>query len=88
MPPDGNRPLNTYYDSRTGSLASYVMEVNDDISADSFSAGGLPVVQTSSIQMGLDYFNPWLDPENKQPFILVGPEGCGKGCVIVFSIIL
>jgi len=29
--------------------------------------------------MGLDYFSPWLDPENKQPFILVGPEGCGKG---------
>jgi len=79
MPPDAQRPLNTYYDSRSGSLSSYVMEVNDDLSLDSFSSDSLPVVQTSSIQMGLDYFNPWLHPQNKQPFILVGPDGCGKG---------
>lgn len=81
MPPDGQRPLNTYYDPRTGSLSSYVMQVTDELTPDSFSSGNLPVVQTSSIQMGLDYFIPWLDQDNKQPFILVGPEGCGKGCV-------
>lgn len=46
------------------------------------------MVQTSSIQMGLDYFTPWLDPENKQPFILVGPEGCGKGFVLLHSSII
>jgi len=23
-------------------------------------------------------FSPWLQASNKHPFILVGPEGCGK----------
>lgn len=78
-PPDSQRPLNTFYDARTGSLSSYIMESNDEISTDGFASGSLPVVLTNSIKMGLDYFAPWLDFENKQPFILVGPEGCGKG---------
>lgn len=51
-----------------------------DLSADNFTTGGsLPVVRTGDVQRGLDYFAPWLQPDNKQPFILVGPEGCGKG---------
>ena len=33
------------------------------------------------VQRGLDYFAPWLQPDNKLPFILVGPEGFGKGSV-------
>lgn len=57
------------------------MEAGDDLSVDRFSGGELPVVRTSSIQMGLDYFTPRLRAESMQPFILVGPEGCGKGCV-------
>ena len=42
------------------------------------SSGYLPVIKTADIKRQLDFFNPWLQPDNKQPFILVGPEGCGK----------
>lgn len=51
------------------------------------SLSSLPVVRTSDVQRSLDYFMPWLDPDNKQPFIIVGPEGCGKGSAILhFSV--
>lgn len=42
------------------------------------SSTSLPVVRTIDVQRNLDYFTPWLNPDNKQPFIIVGPEGCGK----------
>lgn len=58
----------------------YSTQATRDLSADNFTTGGsLPVVRTGDVQRGLDYFAPWLQPDNKQPFILVGPEGCGKG---------
>ena len=52
----------------------------ENLTADDFSnSQTLPVIQTPDMQRGLDYFKPWLSPDTKQPFILVGPEGCGKG---------
>lgn len=48
-------------------------------SKEMLSPNSLPVVLTTDIQRALDYFRPWLESENKQPFLLVGPEGCGKG---------
>ena len=36
---------------------------------------------TADVQRYIDSFNSWLQPDNKQPFIVVGPEGCGKGYV-------
>ena len=42
------------------------------------STGLLPVIQTADIKRGLDMFSPWLHPDHKKPFLLVGPEGCGK----------
>lgn len=45
---------------------------------DHLSSGTMPVVLTTDIQRSLDMFTPWLHPSNKHPFILVGPEGCGK----------
>ena len=51
-----------------------------DLSSDNFTASSasLPVIKTADVQKNLDYFAPWLQADNKQPFILVGPEGCGK----------
>ena len=53
-------------------------QVPDNIGVDHLSSGSLPVVLTTDIQRSLDMFTPWLHPSNKHPFILVGPEGCGK----------
>jgi len=43
----------------------------------------LPVIQTVDVQRFIDSFNAWLHPDNKQPFIVIGPEGCGKGFVML-----
>ncbi len=53
-----------------------------DLSVDDFvNAQSTPVIRTADVQRGLDLFAPWLHNDNKQPFLLVGPEGCGKGSV-------
>lgn len=79
-PPDPHKPMDTYYDSSRGRLASYVLKKPENLTADDFSNGQtLPVIQIPDMQRGLDYFKPWLSSDTKQPFILVGPEGCGKG---------
>ncbi|XP_071126281.1 cytoplasmic dynein 2 heavy chain 1-like isoform X2 [Mytilus edulis] len=81
QPPESRRPLDTYYDENMGRLMTYAMESATDLSADNFTASSsasLPVIRTADVQKNLDYFAPWLQADNKQPFILVGPEGCGK----------
>nr|KAG5701774.1 hypothetical protein BaRGS_000764 [Batillaria attramentaria] len=93
MPPDRNRPLDTYFDDNLGRLMTYSMEIlafvrgnAETLTAEHFtSASSLPVVRTSDVQRSLDYFSPWLDADNKQPFIIVGPEGCGKGLLLHHS---
>ncbi|XP_064610087.1 cytoplasmic dynein 2 heavy chain 1-like isoform X3 [Liolophura sinensis] len=88
--PDSSRPLNCYYDSDSGRLASYTIDegslhslLPESLTADNFgTANTLPVIQTTDVQRCLNYFNPWLQSDNRQPFILVGPEGCGKGLLL------
>ncbi|KAK7812802.1 LOW QUALITY PROTEIN: hypothetical protein U0070_019828, partial [Myodes glareolus] len=85
-PPDPHRPMDTYYDMDRGQLASYVLKKPESLTADDFSSGhSLPVIQTPDMQRGLDYFKPWLNSDTKQPFILVGPEGCGKGMLLKYA---
>ncbi|XP_045342577.1 cytoplasmic dynein 2 heavy chain 1 isoform X15 [Leopardus geoffroyi] len=82
-PPDPHKPMDTYYDSGRGRLASYVLKKPENLTADDFSnSQTLPVIQIPDMQRGLDYFKPWLSSDTKQPFILVGPEGCGKGMLL------
>ncbi|RXM28913.1 Cytoplasmic dynein 2 heavy chain 1 [Acipenser ruthenus] len=79
-PPDPRKPLDTLYDPQTGRLKAYLLEKPENLSADDFTnPQKLPVIQTPDMQRGLDNFKQWLSSENRQPFILVGPEGCGKG---------
>ncbi|XP_034521541.1 LOW QUALITY PROTEIN: cytoplasmic dynein 2 heavy chain 1 [Ailuropoda melanoleuca] len=85
-PPDPHKPMDTYYDSSRGRLASYVLKKPENLTADDFSNGQtLPVIQIPDMQRGLDYFKPWLNSDTKQPFILVGPEGCGKGMLLRYA---
>ncbi|XP_076446844.1 LOW QUALITY PROTEIN: cytoplasmic dynein 2 heavy chain 1-like [Babylonia areolata] len=86
QPPDRNRPLDAYYDDTLGRLLSYNMENAEVLTMDHFtSASSLPVVRTSDVQRCLDYFSPWLQPDNMHPFVIVGPEGCGKGLLLHHS---
>ncbi|NXA12552.1 DYHC2 protein, partial [Sapayoa aenigma] len=85
-PPDPRKPLDTYYDVDTGQLMLYQLKKPENLTADDFSnLQTLPVIQTPDMQRGLDYFRPWLDINNKQPFLLVGPEGCGKGMLLHYA---
>ncbi|KAF1521633.1 Cytoplasmic dynein 2 heavy chain 1, partial [Eudyptes sclateri] len=85
-PPDPRKPLDTYYDTDTGQLMLYQLKKPESLTADDFSnLQTLPVIQTPDMQRGLDYFRPWLDFNNKQPFLLVGPEGCGKGMLLHYA---
>ncbi|XP_069495113.1 cytoplasmic dynein 2 heavy chain 1 isoform X2 [Ambystoma mexicanum] len=85
-PPDPRKPLETYYDSKTGRLMSYVLEKPDNLTPEAFSnVQTLPVIQTPDMQRGLDYFKPWLGLHTMQPFVLVGPEGCGKGMLLRYA---
>ncbi|OWK62944.1 Cytoplasmic dynein 2 heavy chain 1 [Lonchura striata] len=85
-PPDPRKPLDTYYDTDTGELMLYQLKKTQNLTADDFSnLQTLPVIQTPDMQRGLDYFRPWLDINNKQPFLLVGPEGCGKGMLLHYA---
>ncbi|XP_022103094.1 cytoplasmic dynein 2 heavy chain 1-like isoform X1 [Acanthaster planci] len=82
-PPDPRRPLDTYYDAGSRRFMNYVVEDNDDLTATDFNKpNSLPVIRTANVQLCLDYFAPWLDPDHRQPFILVGPDGCGKGMIL------
>ncbi|XP_075448514.1 cytoplasmic dynein 2 heavy chain 1 isoform X2 [Ascaphus truei] len=85
-PPDPRKPLETYYDSKTGRLMAYNLEKPENLTVEDFSnPQTLPVIRTPDIQRGLDYFKPWLGVDTKQPFILVGPEGCGKGMLLRYA---
>ena len=61
-------------------FTSLMFQVPDSLRVSdlSLSSGSLPVIQTPDIKRGLDMFLPWLHPDQKKPFLLVGPEGCGK----------
>ncbi|XP_062407923.1 dynein cytoplasmic 2 heavy chain 1 [Sardina pilchardus] len=85
-PPDPRKPLDTYYDSASGRLVAYQLERPEHLTVDDFNnPQRLPVIQTADMQRGLDYFRQWLSSEHRQPFLLVGPEGCGKGMLLRYA---
>ena len=61
----------------TGFLCFF--QVADDLTLHDFMGGVPPIVLTPDMQRNSAMFSPWLRADNKQPFIVVGPEGCGKG---------
>jgi dynein heavy chain 2 len=70
--PDARKPLATYFNS-SGCLATYQFDIPSTI-----DVHHLPLILTPSVQSTLDTIRPWLSTDGLQPFLLVGPEGCGK----------
>ncbi|XP_037534395.1 cytoplasmic dynein 2 heavy chain 1-like [Nematolebias whitei] len=85
-PPDARKPLDTYYDSVNGQLAAYTFQHPEDLTLDQFfHTHMLPVIETTGTQRGLHGFSPWLTTQHRQPFMVVGPEGCGKGMLLRYA---
>lgn len=62
-------------------LLPLLSQLPDSLSLSDFSQGNPPVVLTSDIQRNKGMISPWLQHDTKQPFLIVGPEGCGKELV-------
>ncbi|XP_057206860.1 cytoplasmic dynein 2 heavy chain 1 isoform X3 [Triplophysa rosa] len=82
-PPDPRKPLDTYYDPASGRLCVYELQRGEGVCVEDLNnPQNLPVIHTPDMQRGLDLFTPWLSSNHRQPFLLVGPEGCGKGMLL------
>ena len=72
-PPDNKRIIDSYT-NEAGKLMSFKDDVLGEIELDDLYAQ--PLISTADTQRAMATIKPWL--ENKNSFILVGPEGCGK----------
>uniref|UniRef100_A0AAY5E9K0 Cytoplasmic dynein 2 heavy chain 1 n=1 Tax=Electrophorus electricus TaxID=8005 RepID=A0AAY5E9K0_ELEEL len=85
-PPDPRKPLHTYYDAESGRLRAYELQHGDGVCVEDFnSPHTLPVIHTPDMQRALHVFTRWLQSGLTQPFLLVGPEGCGKGMLLRYA---
>ena len=66
-----------FFNSR---LLMISLQVPDSLSVEDLTGqnSSPPVIKTADIKRGLDLFSPWLQNDDRQSFLLVGPEGCGK----------
>jgi dynein heavy chain 2 len=74
-------PSCIFYNKKRDKLDSYSNEMNSDFDIHSLNNESLPIIFTADVQLSLDCIMPWLTDE-KQPFLLVGPEGCGKSMIL------
>jgi dynein heavy chain 2 len=75
-PPDPKNPLDCTYDPNRQALVSHHYEASFDLSVEDLK--GYPMIQTVEVQRHLATLAAWVKGPNYRPFILVGPEGCGK----------
>ncbi|KAJ1640034.1 dynein heavy chain and region D6 of dynein motor-domain-containing protein [Pavlovales sp. CCMP2436] len=79
-PADRNRPLESYFDERTGGHALYALDLSAPVALEELHSATGPMVLTAEVQRDTAMLMPWL--ERMEPFILVGPEGCGKNMLL------
>lgn len=62
----------------------YYYKVPKNLQIGDFSSTKLPVILTPDVKRYIDHFSPWLMSNDlRQPFIVAGPEGCGKQYVFI-----
>uniref|UniRef100_A0A914XX81 Cytoplasmic dynein 2 heavy chain 1 n=1 Tax=Panagrolaimus superbus TaxID=310955 RepID=A0A914XX81_9BILA len=77
--PDKKNPLNIYCDRRTDSLISFTDDFGITVKLEEMQNNNLrPFILTARAQAAKDTIMNWLQPGNRQPFIVIGPDGCGK----------
>ena len=72
-------PLDCFWSHQTKSYQQYAHE-DQKIAKENLSAQCPGLVRTIDVQRNEAVIQPWLD--NLEPFILVGPEGCGKSLLL------
>lgn len=87
-PSNLSNPLNHFYDRNSNSLKEYTNQLdseNNSIDLKNFnSLKANPIVKTGSILRDMEIIKTWL--ESNEPFIVLGPEGCGKSLLINHSV--
>ena len=81
-PADATNLLNNYYDEKASCFKSFVFDSKDvGISFENFkNMSKPPIIETWSTQRDSKMIEGWFTAD--KPFILVGPEGCGKSLII------
>ena len=87
-PVNMDAPLDTFFDPDSKTLKEYVSVTDQelgpkDMQMSSPTDRDLPVVVTKDVLKNTDLFDPWL--RDNEPFLLVGPEGCGKSMLLRFA---
>ena len=80
--PPGRKSLSIFYNKARDRVDTYDSDVNVQLQLSDFKSNTNPVVQTSDVKGIMATLMHWLDPDIKQPFLLVGPEGCGKSLML------
>ena len=57
-------------------------EKNGSSSEPLTSPSQLPIIKTTQLLRGVDGIMEWLDPKHREPFLIIGPDGCGKSLVL------
>eukprot|EP00966_Prymnesium_polylepis_P129788 3001445-Prymnesium_polylepis.1 len=79
-PADHRRPLDGYYDAKSDSMKLYQLDESQPVSFEDLMSDEGPMVRTAAVQRDEMMLMPWMT--NMEPFILVGPEGCGKNMLL------
>jgi len=77
-PMDPTRPLDTYVDPDIMAPSLYTYSYSGELDVDGMLKSQM--VMTIDAQRNLDMIKPWI--EQRQPFLLVGPEGAGKSMLV------
>ena len=62
----------------SGHVCIMFLQVPDCLSLQELTSSSPPVILTADIQRCSAVVSCWLKGNSRQPFILIGPEGCGK----------
>ena len=76
--PEPTRLLFSYYNARRDCIDTYSMDRQELTQGSMAANSSLPLVMTADVKRTMDVVEPWMEAENQQPFLLVGPQGCGK----------
>jgi dynein heavy chain 2 len=81
-PADVSNLLNNYYCTKTSSFKSFIFDKEQGLTLDDMKMqNNPPIILTLSAQRDGNMIEGWF--KNNHPFILVGPEGCGKSLIII-----
>ena len=77
--PDARRPLDCYWDPERNCFDNYYYTMKLESSIEALQSNQM--VPTIDVQRNVDIMRPWIS--TKKPFLLVGPEGCGKNMLVM-----